>query len=140
MGIVPFYWIIGDIDIAAHAALIMFGACSRIIFYRALRLFADSTVAGITTIFLAVNSTFVIRTMGVTAQPMAGLLSVILFYLLVRFSLTDKNTKHIFGYAALLGIVAGALYLTRPEYFFLIIPLLVFIFFLKPYDKTNIKK
>lgn len=126
--IVPFYWIAQDIDLAAHAAMIFFSAVSLMVFYFAARFFTKRHVAAIATFFLAVNHTFVWKNLRVVSQPMASFLSILLFYFLVKFGLIDKKSPKVFLFSAMLGGVAGMLSLTRPEYFFIILPLLIFVF------------
>lgn len=129
--IVPFYWVMGNIDLAAHITIIVLGFLSLSLFYYAMRLFAERYVAAIATLFLAVNTIVVWKNLQPTAQPLAAFLSVAFFYAFIRFTHTSKKSSGVFLLAAVLGIISGALYLTRPEYFFLILPLVVFIFFTK---------
>ncbi|MDP2631095.1 MAG: glycosyltransferase family 39 protein, partial [Candidatus Uhrbacteria bacterium] len=126
--IVPFYWLIGNIDVAAHITVIVLGLLSLPFFYYALRSFVERRVAAVATLFLAVNATVVWRNLRPVAQPLAAFLSVVLFFLLTKYIEIDKQRPKVFVLSFLLGLVAGALYLTRPEYIVLIVPLSLFLF------------
>ncbi|OGZ08553.1 MAG: hypothetical protein A3D65_04835 [Candidatus Lloydbacteria bacterium RIFCSPHIGHO2_02_FULL_50_13] len=126
--IVPFYWLIGNIDLAAHVSMIVLGLLTLPFFYYGMRFFVERYVAAIATLFLAVNATVIWRNMRPIAQPLAAFLSVVLFFLLTKYVELDKQRQKVFAFSFLLGLIAGALYLTRPEYILLIFPLTAFLF------------
>src|SRR3989338_196144 len=126
--IVPFYWLIGNIDLAAHVSIIVLGLLTLPFFYYGMRFFVERYVAAIATLFLAVNATVIWRNVRPIAQPLAAFLSVVLFFCLTKYITCDKGGRKVFALAFLLGLVTGALYLARPEYIALIAPLTIFLF------------
>lgn len=127
--VVPFYWIMGNIDLAAHMAMIIFGLAIIPIFYIcAKRLFGQS-VAWISVLFLVLNGAWVWRnTLRLSTQSITGLLTVLLLFILITIISAhyDRSSK-LYVLYGLAGLVSGITYLGRPEYFFLPIPLLLFI-------------
>lgn len=127
IAIVPFYFIFWDIDFASHVAVITFELLTLALFYFVARRFADARVAAIATLFLSVSGPFVWETVAPLAQPLASLLTVIFIFFLLQYSSVIKSGKTPFFLAMFLGMLAGLLYLNRPEYFFLPGPLVLFL-------------
>ncbi|OGZ12528.1 MAG: hypothetical protein A2942_00245 [Candidatus Lloydbacteria bacterium RIFCSPLOWO2_01_FULL_50_20] len=126
--IVPFYFVLGNIELAAITTVIALGLLTLPLLYYGMHFFVARHVAGIATLFLAVNATVVWKNMGPVAQPLAAFLLVLLFFFLTKYIEFDKQRHKVFAFSFLLGLIAGALYLTRPEYIVLIFPLAVFLF------------
>lgn len=123
----PFMWIFDDIELAAHVATAFFSIGALVLLYLAVRMFSTSAVAGLATIFLATNATFVWTNLHPRAQTLAALLTGMVFLLLLIYANPERrgyrNTKTAFA----IGAFSGLLYLVRPEYFFLIAPVAMFL-------------
>src|SRR3989344_547807 len=126
--IVPVYFIIGNIELAAQVTMLALSILTLPFFYYAMRFFVERHIASIATLFLAVNATVIWRNVRPIAQPLAAFLSVVLFFCLTKYITCDKGGRKVFALAFLLGLVTGALYLARPEYIVLIGPLTIFLF------------
>ncbi len=127
--IVPLQWIFNNIDLAAHATVFLLGFGTLVLLYFTTRRITDPWTAGLASFFLSVNSSWVAVHLKPLAQPLAGFLSVVLFALLLHFTRIEKFERKVFFHAALLGILGGLLFLTRPEYIFIVAPLTLFVFF-----------
>lgn len=127
IAITPLYLLFGDADFAARMAVILFEVLTLIAFYFAARRFADARVAAVATFLLSVSGPFVWDVLTVWAQPLAGLLTVLFVYSSLRYIVALEKGEKLFLLSGFLGVLAGALYLNRPEYFFLPIPLILFL-------------
>lgn len=125
--IVPFFWLLGDIDLASHITLVVLGIISIPIIYFTTRMVAGWQAAALAALFLSVNANWVWRTLKPTAQPLATLLSIALLFFLLRYATKPKDglTPVMWGFG--IGALLAALYLTRPEYIFLLLPVTLFL-------------
>ncbi len=127
--VVPFYWVLGDVETSARVAMASAGVGSLIFLYLIMRRITERTSVALFAVgLLAFDATFTARPI-IVAQPLACFLSLGLLFFLLKFSEAQKNNTHIFRFTFLLGLLSGLLYLTRPEYFFIFIPLSIFLFF-----------
>lgn len=130
--IVPFYWFIGNIELASHVALIVISLLTLPLLYYAVRPVIGRSTALLAAFFLSINALwFWTNSLGVAAQPLAGFLSVLLLFFLIKFAQLDDLTKrNLLVYGIIFGCISAAAYLTRPEYLFSIIPLIIFVWFI----------
>ncbi len=127
--IVPFYWLLDDIEFASRVTIIMLGLGTLILFYYFLMTWFSRSIAFVATLLLATNTLLVSRVQKVSAQPLATFLGVVLFGILLFFSRIDVRKKRAFALAFFAGAVSGALYLTRPEYVLVILPVSLYLYF-----------
>ena len=129
--IVPFFFFIGDIYLAARVAMITLSLLSLPLFYYLMRLMAGKTQAVIGTIFLLFNAGWIMMTNNVLAQPLAGFLALALLVALIKFlRVKDAKLSKAFIHYFVIGFLLGAAYLTRPEYLFSVIPVVLFMWFI----------
>lgn len=126
--IAPFFLFLGDMDIAGHAMLILCSLGSLILTYLITLRITDRSTAMITGILFASNFFLIWENIFVVAQPLALFLSLALVYLLVHihFDASPPYTR-ILLYSGVMGFMGGLLYLVRPEYIFIIVPIILFL-------------
>jgi hypothetical protein len=113
----------GNLELSAHLAVIVFGLAAVPLMYVLGRQIADRRVAVSAAVLLALNGGWLwTYTTAVTPQIIAGFLSIILVILMIRASRFPSKKL-----MAAIGVVNGLAYLNRPEYFFIIIPVLLYL-------------
>jgi 4-amino-4-deoxy-L-arabinose transferase-like glycosyltransferase len=127
--IVPFYLLIGNIEVAAHVAMAVCSLLAMLFCYFAARSIFGRTSAMATVILLSFVSVWMWTGTRVVAQPLAAALSTALLFPLIRaLPGNARSFREMISCAAFAGMIGGLLYLNRPEYIFVIAPIALFFF------------
>lgn len=111
------YLFLGNLEKAAFVQNLAFGLASIALFYILLRKLSGIKIATIGLILFTLNGHFIFSYLSPTPQTIITFLGIVLF-----LSLLSKDGKHIF----ISGLITALMYLARPEYFFLPIPVIIF--------------
>ena len=136
-----FFLLFKNIELASHISTIFFGLLSVSIFYFFLKSFFSEKIAIMATIFFAFNGVMIWSYATLpTPQIVVSFLSIISFFLLIKLSSANRQSfKRELALFFLLGFLVGLLYLTRPEYFFIIFPISFFIYIVNRRKFSSVK-
>lgn len=127
-----FYLMIGNIELAAHAATIFFGLVSIPLFYILIREMFSRDVALVSLPLFALSAQFIWPYITVpTPQVVAGFFAMLTMLALFKVSSAAKalSRKNLIWFF-IVGLSIGLSYLARPEYFLLIFPVFIYIFWI----------
>jgi 4-amino-4-deoxy-L-arabinose transferase-like glycosyltransferase len=113
----------GNIELSSHLAVIIFGITSGPLLYLLVKRFTSNKVAFSAAVLLVLNGEWIWNyTTSITPQILVGFSSILLCIILLK-ALSSKN----YLFFLLIGLLNGWIYLIRPEYFFLIFLILIYI-------------
>lgn len=129
--IAGFLAVFGDLYFAAHLATAFFALISFPLLYFFVRHLTSKRTAVLATLFFALNGTFIwISIVMPNAEIPAMFFGVLIALALFELSYLKDFSKKGFVWSAILGLAIGIAYITRPEYFFFIFPVLFYLYFI----------
>jgi len=127
-----FYLIIGNLELAAHAATIFFGLASIPLFYILVREIFSKEIALTTLPLFALSANFIWPYITVpTPQIAAGFFAMLTMLALFKISkIGQVLSKKDLIWFVVVGLSIGLSYLARLEYFLLMLPVLIYIYWI----------
>jgi len=127
-----FYLVFKNIELSAHLATVFFGLASLPLFYVLTKELTSQKIAYIALSLYAASGYLLINYAYVpSAQISAALLAILTFLALFKIShLKEELSRADWFWLFVSGLAIGLSYLARPEYIALIIPVLIYIFFI----------
>ena len=128
-----FYFLIGNLEIAAYSATIFFALLSLPLFYYLVKQITCTKTAMLAVLFYTFSG-FIIWSFSTQPTPQipAAFFSILTFLALFKVSyLKDRVRYQNIIWFFIVGASIGLAYLTRVEYFFVIFPVIIYIVFIR---------